>query len=399
MGEAESTNKESGDMRARPPTGLMLTALLAPAALLSCTSQTSGGSEDNLFAEATRAQEKGGEEEFGPYEPVDNWPQPLADHDGWTWGSTAGVYAETPDRIWIAQRGELPLPPDAAPFTPYGMLTPPRVAATGTPRWEHSIIVVDGDGVLIQSWPHVDEIFAQEGGRGPHQIKMSPYDPEKHVWVVDDNLHQIFKFTYDGELVLTLGEAGVEGDDEMHFGRPSDLSWLPDGTVFVADGYINSRVVKFDAEGNYLMEWGTQGSGPGQFRILHGIATDDQHRVYVADRSNSRIQIFDENGEYLDEWPNIRSPDALLVSADQHLWVADGETNKILKYDLNGKFLYGWGTAGSYPGALDGVHQISVDQDGNLYLAEIYNGRAQKLSPKSGADPAKMVGQPARAEF
>ena len=113
----------------------------------------------------------------------------------------------------------------------------------------------------------------------------------------------------------------------------------------------------------------------------------------MADRSNSRIQVFDENGEYLDEWPNIRSPDALLVSADQHLWVADGETNKILKYDLNGTFLYGWGTAGSYPGALDGVHQISVDQDGNLFLAEIYNGRAQKLRPKSGADPAKVVGR------
>ena len=380
-------------MRTRPPTVLLLAALLAPAALLSCTSQTSGSSEDILSAEAAPPQEKGGEEEFGPYEPVENWPQPLVDHEGWTWGSTAGVYAETPDRIWIAQRGELPLPADAAPFTPYGMLNPPRVAARGTPRWEHSIIVVDGNGALVQTWPQFDHIFAQEGGRGPHQIKMNPYDLEKHVWVVDDNLHQIFKFTYDGELVLTLGETGVQGDDETHFGRPSDISWLPDGTFFVADGYINSRVVKFDAEGNYLMEWGTPGADPGQFRTLHGIATDDQRRVYVADRSNSRIQVFDENGEYLDEWPNIRSPDALLVSADQHLWVADGETDKILKYDLNGTFLYGWGTAGSYPGALAGVHQISVDQDGNLYLAEIYNGRAQKLSPKSGADPAKLVGR------
>ena len=116
--------------------------------------------------------------------------------------------------------------------------------------------------------------------------------------------------------------------------------------------------MKFDADGNYLMEWGTPGADPGQFRTLHGVATDDQRRVYVADRSNSRIQVFDEDGEYLDEWPNIRSPDALLVSADQHLWVADGETDKILKYDLNGTFLYGWGTAGSYPGALAGAHQI-----------------------------------------
>jgi sugar lactone lactonase YvrE len=359
---------------------------------------TSDSAEDRLSANATPPQEKGGEEEFGPYEPVENWPQPLVDHEGWTWGSTAGVYAETPDRIWIVQRGELPLPADAAPFTPYGMLNPPRVAARGTPRWEHSIIVVDGNGALVQTWPQFDYIFAQEGGRGPHQIKMSPYDPEKHVWVVDDNLHQIFKFTYDGELVLTLGETGVPGDDETHFGRPSDIAWLPDGTFFVSDGYINNRVVKFDTEGHYLMEWGSEPAdpnnpGPSEFADVHGVATDDQRRVYVADRSNSRILVFDENGEYLDEWPNIRSPDALFMTADQHLWVADGETDKILKYDLNGTFLYGWGTAGSYPGALAGAHQISVDQDGNLYLAEIYNGRAQKFRPKSGADPTKLVGR------
>ena len=131
MGKAEGTDRESGNMRARPPTVLLLTALLAPAALLSCTSQTSGSAGDSLTSEATLPQEKGGEEEFGPYEPVGNWPQPLVDHDGWTWGSTSGVYAETPDRIWIAQRGELPLPPDAAPFTTYGMLTPPASGSDG----------------------------------------------------------------------------------------------------------------------------------------------------------------------------------------------------------------------------------------------------------------------------
>ena len=381
-------------MRLRSEKGLLAAALIVAGGLLGCTSEPGGGSGDTLGEVAAFPFEKGGQEEFGPYEPVENWPRPLADNDGWTWGSTSGVHAETPDRIWIAQRGMLPLPPFAVPFTPYGALDPPRVAATGTPRWEYSIIVVDGEGNLVETWPHADELFAREGGRGPHMIRMDTYDPEKHVWVVDDNLHQILKFTYEGELVLTLGEAGMPGDDETHFGRPSDLAWLPDGTFFVADGYINSRVVKFDAEGNYLMEWGTPGSGPGQFEILHGIVTDHERRIYVADRSNSRIQVFDENGTYLDQWPNIRSPDALLMSADRHLWVADGETNKILKYDLEGRFLYGWGTAGSYPGALNGVHQFSVDQDGNLYLAEIYNGRAQKLSPKPGADPAKMVGQP-----
>ena len=393
MKHAERDPPARATARARAAAVLGIAAFLAPAVLVRCTAGPDPDSGESADAPAeTGLLADGGES--GPYTPAEGWPRPLPDHDGWTWGSTAGVYAETPDRIWIAQRGELPLPPGAAPFTPYGMLDPPRVAATGTPRWEHSIIVVDRNGALVQSWLHLDELFGQEGGRGAHQIKMNPHDPDRHVWVVDDNLHQTLKFTYGGELILRLGETGVQGDDETHFGRPSDLAWLPDGTLFVADGYINSRVVKFDAEGNYLMEWGTAGSGPGQFTTLHGIATDDQRRVYVADRSNSRIQVFDQHGEYLEEWPGIPSPDALLMTADQHLWIADGEINRILKYDLSGTLLYGWGNAGSGPGAFGGVHQLSVDREGNLYLAEIYNGRAQKLIPKDGADPAQLGGRP-----
>ena len=92
-----------------------------------------------FFAPTAMLQEKGGQEEFGPYEPVPNWPLPLPDgpdgvkHDGWTWGSVGAVYAESPDRIWIAQRGELPLPAGAGPWTPYAMLSPSRGSATGNP--------------------------------------------------------------------------------------------------------------------------------------------------------------------------------------------------------------------------------------------------------------------------
>ena len=119
----------------------------------------------------------------------------------------------------------------------------------------------------------------------------------------------------------------------------------------MSDGYVNTRVVKFDKNGKFLMTWGTKGKGPGQFDLPHSIDIDAQRRVYVADRSNSRIQIFDENGKYLSEWDNIRQPYHIMITADQHLWVADGVTNKFLKYDLNGKLLYSWGTYGSFPGA------------------------------------------------
>jgi len=338
------------------------------------------------------AQEKGGEEETGPYEVVEGWPRPLG-HPGLTWGSQGGVFAETPNNIFVLQRGELPVPERApAGYTGgYGAFGTP--ATQGTPRLQNCILVVDAEGKLVESWTQHDPLFA--GGRGPHKIKISPYDPEKHVWVVDDVIHQVFKFTHDGKaLVMTLGVKGVQGEDDQHFGRPTDIAFLPDGTFFISDGYVNTRVVKFDKNGKFLMTWGKKGTGPGEFNLPHSIDIDAQRRVYVADRSNSRIQIFDENGKYLDQWRNIRQPYHIVITADRHLWVADGVTNKFLKYDLNGKLLYSWGTYGSFPGAFWGVHQFSVDSEGNLYAAETFGGRTQKFRPKRGADPAKLVGQP-----
>ncbi len=341
------------------------------------------------------SQEKGGEEETGPYQVMENWPQPLG-HPGWIWGSQGGVFAESPDKIFILQRGELPVPEKAPQGYTGGYGAFGQPATSGKPRLENCILVVDGSGRLLQSWTQHDHLFA--GGRGPHKIKISPYDPDKHVWVVDDMRHQIFKFTNDGsKLVMTLGEAGVAGEDDKHFGRPTDIAWLPDGTFFVSDGYTNTRVVKFDKNGKYLATWGTKGKGPGEFDLPHSIDIDRQRRVYVADRSNSRIQIFDENGKYFDQWPNIRSAYHIMISPDQYLWVVDGVTNKFLKYDLNGKLLYSWGTYGSFPGAFWGVHQFSVDQDGNLYAAETFGGRTQKFRPRAGVEPAKLITAPARS--
>src|SRR6202166_2915462 len=314
------------------------------------------------------SQEKGGDDRTGPYEAVQGWPKPLPDK-GYIWGSTGGIFAETPNRIFIANRGELKLP-DKLPRNFNGFSGSLGLAATGlTPVFKNCIAIVDADGKLIEAWNKWDYLF--EDGRGPHSVLISPYDPQHNVWVVDDIHHQIFKFSNDGkELLMTLGQRDEPGNDDKHFKRPTDIAWLPDGTFFVSDGYVNTRVVKFDKNGKYLMTWGSKGKGPGQFDLPHSIDIDAQRRVYVADRSNSRIQIFDENGKYLSEWDNIRQPYHIMVTADQHLWVADGVTNKFLKYDLNGKLLYSWGTYGSFPGAFWAVYQFSVDADGNLYAAE-----------------------------
>ncbi|MBI1873082.1 MAG: hypothetical protein HYS05_04225 [Acidobacteria bacterium] len=353
--------------------------------------------------------------------PVANWPQPLPDgpdgvkHDGWTWGSVGAVYAETPDRIWIAQRGELPLPSGAKPWTPYAMLNPSRGNPTGNDdglgatcepaakrgwerRYHHVLFVVDRNGKIVQWWPQHDKLFEMTCGRGPHKIKMSPYDPEKHVWVFDDQLHVIHKFTYDGKLVMTLGTKGQRGRDGGRlFDRPTDIDWLPDGTFFISDGYGGKRVAKFDKNGKFLMDWGVAPKdpnkpGPNEFNTVHSIAIGKDRRLYVSDRGHSRIQVFDENGKFLDMWPNIRSPYTVHMSTDQHLWIADGVTQKILKYDLNGKFLYGWGSAGPRPGNFNGPHSMSVDQERNLYVSDVFGGRVHKFRPKPGADPAKIVG-------
>jgi DNA-binding beta-propeller fold protein YncE len=257
------------------------------------------------------------------------------------------------------------------------------------PELRNCIVIVDANGKLLESWTEWDRLF--QGGRGPHHVKISPYDPERHVWVVDDLRQQIFEFTNDGkQLVMTLGEAGVAGNDEKHFGRPTDIAWLPDGTFFISDGYVNTRVVKFDKNGKFLMTWGTRGTGNGQFNTPHSVTIDRNRRVYVSDRANSRIQVFDENGKYLDQFPNITQPYNIRISDDQYLWVFSGPLDKMLKYDLNGKLLYAWGTHGTAPGLFWAVHEFSADSQGNLYTAEVFGGRAQKFRPRPGADPSHV---------
>lgn len=354
---------------------------------------------------ALLAQEKGGGDETGPYELVPGWPDNICG-PGYQFGSTAGIFAQSPDRVFVFMRGCLPALTDGSWGGPQS-LVPSRNASgydlsakdpARHPRWDHIVNVFNRDGKLLESWEQHNKLFVR-----PHRVLISPYDPEKHVWLVDDGAHMIYKFTNDGKrLVMSLGEFRVPGNDERHFARPTDIAWLPDGTFFVADGYTNTRVVKFDKNGKYLMSWGQRGNPPNETRpgymnTVHAIVVDAKRRVYVSDRANSRIQVFDEHGKFLDAWPNIKRPYALLLSRDQHLWISDGITQKFLKFDLTGKLLYSWGTFGAFPGGFWGVHQFHVDSEGSLYTADVHVGRPQKFRPKKGADPAKLIGGPMAA--
>ena len=347
------------------------------------------------LASAGIAQEKGGNDETGPYEVVPNWPQPLhgTAPGSWGWGRTAAVWAESADRVFVFQNGELPIL--ERPIGTGGVPVRPAASASdrGENRMEHILLIFDREGQLIDSWEQHNHLFVR-----PHAVKISQYDPERHVWLVDDGAHTIYKFTNDGkQLVMRLGEFKVPGNDETHFARPTSIAFFPNGDFVVSDGYVNSRVVKFDKDGTYLTSWGMKGESgketrPGYMNTVHGIAVDNQERVYVSDRSNRRIQVFDANGRHLDTWPNIRFPLSIAMAADQHLWVNDGLAQKFLKFDLNGRLLNSWGTFGGEPGQMWGVHAFSVDNEGNVYTAEVWGGRAQKFRPKPGADGARLIG-------
>jgi len=378
----------------------------------------------------------GGQDPFGAYDVVKDWPQnidTLPGNQKWTWGAGQGVYAENPNRIYLLFRGELPnikrpetrLLPDFGPSLqfPIGRLpwrdatvsALPGAGGTGQDpddgpklwkgtvgvdaEWAHCLTIVDGQGKILETWTQWDKIFKR-----PHFVTINPYDPEKHVWVVDDHMHAIYKFSHDGKtLVQTLGTPTVKGADGTHFNRPTYLAWLPDSTMFVADGYNGTRVAKFDKDGKFLMDWGQKGTPPndarpGYFNNVHGIAVDPMTKhVFVNDRGNHRIQVFDDNGKFLYSWSLGEDPSdvhLIYIGADRTLWAFDRGTSKMLKYDLQGHLLYTWGTWGDFPGGFWGVHGFSVDQDGNFYVAEVDNGRVQKFTPRKGANAEFLVSKP-----
>ncbi len=403
----------------------------------------------NGFAGENAPREKGGGDLSGPYEVVPNWPQPFFSDD-MTWGRTSSVFAQSADRVFVLMSGIIPKswrqvsPADKEGYRKsgpgWGEAAPqrrtddeshcassrPALTAwkgkkqehypwycqvdakgkiidsivdfhSGEPipgaKWEHVLTVYNRDGKLIEDWSQWNSILSH-----PHFIMINPYDPDKHVWVVDTGMDQIFKFTNDGKKrVLSIGEAHVPGYDKTHLATPTMIAFLPNGDMYVSDGYSDggggTRVVKFDKNGKYLMEWGKRGTGPGEFNTLHSIAIDATGKVYVADRTNRRIQVFDANGKFLDMWPNIPFPNHIAISKSQHLWEVDGYLNKLVEYDLEGHALSSFGSFGNLPGYLWGTHYFHTDNEGNLYTADVFGGHVQKFRPRPDADPKRLIGQ------
>jgi len=385
--------------------------------------------------------EKGGQDVWGAYEPVPNWPKDISKipgNEGWTFGAGQSVFAESPNRVFVLQRGVLPaiqrpkvqkigpsvvFPIGRLPWRDATVASSPGNGGAGgiaeqgveawlkagnqwgvDSKWQHTVMIFNAAGDHVESWSQWDKMLQR-----PHFIAINPYDAQKHVWLIDDHKHAIFKMTNDGkQIVQTIGTYGVPGNDATHFNRPTYLDWFPDGSFVVADGYNNARVVKFDKDGKYVTSWGERGNNqddmrPGYFNNVHGLAIDPKTRhIAVNDRNNQRIQIFDENGKFLNQWSMGKDPSdvhLIHVFSDGYLWGVDRGTSKMLKYDMDGNFLYSWGTWGDFPGAIWGVHDFSVDSEGNVYTASVDMGGAQKLRPRKGANPEFMLGKPLRVAW
>ena len=345
-----------------------------------------------------------------PYDVVDGWLKPFAS-SGHSFGGTSAVFAESPDRIFIAQRGEHRLP-DPVPPGFQGFLGSIGVrpnAAFESRVWQNVIFVVDGDGNMIEAWTQWDDMFqsdAEEGPSGIHKIKISPFDPDRKLWVADTTNHQVHAFSNDGEeLVMSLG-AGGAGEDNDHFNTPFDMAFLADGSIFVADNG-NSRIMKFDAEGNFVTTWGVNGSGRGEFDGPHALATDSIGRIYVGDMRNNRVQVFNEttrsvwyhpNISPIATWPGFERPTDIYATG-YDVWISDNSDAgpqganptrpaRMVKLDWNGNPQFSWELPGfgADAGDVAFLHQFSIDEERNFYAADPGNGRVQKFVPQEGAN-------------
>jgi peptidylamidoglycolate lyase len=308
------------------------------------------------------------------YSLVAGWP---GLPDSLTLGNPAGIGIDTSGHLLVFCRRERNWP----------VLSPmPAGVITG-----NTVLELDaGTGALLAGWGAGRFIM-------PHGLTV---DASNNIWVTDVGLHQVMKFTHEGKLLMTLGVAGVPGDDSSHFNRPTDIAVAPDGSIYVSDGYRNSRVVKFAPDGQFLLQWGRKGSGESEFDVPHGICLDDNGNVFVADRKNCRVEVFDPQGRFLRQLIDKRFGNICavafnretrqLVAVDDKSWLKlKHRGSDILVIDPSGTLQYRFGRSGSYAGPTCWYHDIAIGKDGSLFVADILGNRLQKFTPRPAPAAAK----------
>ncbi len=260
--------------------------------------------------------------------------------------------------------------------------------------------------------------YVREIGAGSYAFEFAHsvrVDPQDNIWIVDEGTNLVVKFNPAGRIVMVLGHrpdavAGAVATptgpsppaEKYVFGRPTDVAWDPQGNIFVSDGYTNHRVVKYDKDGRFLAQAGSEkaGSEPGQLNLPHGIAVDLQGNVYVADRSNTRLQVFDNNLNKKAIYDNIGDSWTVCVSPGPHQYLFTSNSNpngnapgtwdntgEIYKMELDGKILGKFGHASKQPGGFQVVHTIDCRNPNELIVAEIESWRVQKITLKPQDSP------------
>jgi len=317
-------------------------------------------------------------------------------------GEASGVAVNSKHHIFVFSRGNT---------------TGPAYGATAA-----QILEFSPDGTYIREIGH--NLYAWSFA---HAIR---FDKDDNLWAVDKGSDMVIKFDPAGRVEMVFGrkkEASDEGDGPWkhvnpprpaingQFRQPTDVTWDPQGDIFISDGYVNSRVAKFDKNGDWVKQWGAFGSGEGEFNTPHSIASDKAGNIYVADRGNRRIQVFNSDGDFLrvitidvppppvvHMWmgnapapqrpatvgappPNGTmqpgAPWAICITPGptQYLYAADAYPGRIYKLTLDGKVLGMFGSMGHQLKQFGWVHELACPSENEIYAAEILNWRVQKL--------------------
>ncbi len=293
------------------------------------------------------------------FEVAENWAKLP---EGWSFLEVSGVGVDRRDRVYVFSRGK------------------------------HPVTVFDRDGRFLASWG--EGVFAR-----PHAVTMGPDDT---IYLTDDGDHTVRKCTLEGKVLLTLGVPGEPAPKHSGrpFNRPTHVAFAADGTMYITDGYGNSRVHVFSPEGTHLSSWGEPGTDPGQFNLPHNIYVDRSGYVYVADRENHRVQVFDRTGRYETQWNNMYRPCGLFVDprdpAGERVYVgelcaslpvSEGVANlgaRVGVYTTEGRLLARLGDRfpGSAPGQFVAPHTVATDSHGDVYVGEVsWTIRGRGLTP------------------
>jgi sugar lactone lactonase YvrE len=309
-------------------------------------------------------------------------------------GEASGVAVNSKGHIFVFNRGNT---------------TGPAYAATAS-----QLLEFDKDGKFIREIGK--NLYAWSYA---HTVRV---DRDDNIWTVDKGSDMVVKFNPAGRVTMVFGRKKEASDEaeawtrvtpprphvDGNFRQPTDVTWDTQGNIFISDGYINSRVAKYDKNGDWVKSWGEKGNKPGEFDTPHSIAADARGNIYVADRGNRRIQVFDPDGKFLrdmkvtdvpvpaDARPAIGNrptaetaatqlpgaPWAICITPgpNQVLYAADSYPGRIYKLSLDGKVLGTLGKAGKQPKQFGWVHEIACPSENELYVAEILNWRVQKLT-------------------